>query len=167
MFFEKPVFFSQEESTFSTFWEILLNQLHPTTIFLSLAVFKKVNFFQKTLYFTWKKPNFEHFEKFILSVAMYSEFATFSNFSLKKVFVRNEPIYVFQRPYFLNVLKFLTCSVAFYCKFAHSASSKKNPKTFRKSQLLFLNKKPKFFTFLRNLITPVAFYSKLAAVGNF
>ena len=96
-FSKKPIFFSQEEATLSTFSEILLNQLHPTTIFLTLAVFKKVNFFQKPLYFTWKKPNFEHFEKFIHSVAMYSEFATFSNFSVKKVFVRNEPIF-FSKP---------------------------------------------------------------------
>ncbi len=97
-FFEKPIFFSQEEAILSTFSEILLNQLHPTTNFLSLAVFKKVNLFQKIHIFYIKKTNFEHFEKFIHSVAMYNKFATFSNFSLKKVFVRNEPIYVFQSP---------------------------------------------------------------------
>ena len=97
-FFEKPIFFSQEEAILSTFSEIVLNQLHPTTNFLSLAVFKKVNLFQKIHIFYIKKPNFEHFEKFFHSVAMYNKFATYSNFSLKKVFVRNEPIYVFQSP---------------------------------------------------------------------
>ena len=97
-FFEKPIFFSQEEANLSTYSEILLIQLHPTTNFLSLAVFKKVNLFQKIHIFYIKKPNFEYFEEFIHSVAMYNKFATFSKFYLKKVFVRNEPIYVFQSP---------------------------------------------------------------------
>ena len=116
-FFKKPIFFFQEEATFLTLWEILLIQLHPTTNFLSLAVFKKVNLFQKIHIFYIKKPKFEHFEKFIHSVAMYSKFTTFSTFSLKKVFVRKEPIYFlkpqifgrFEASYLLNCIVVQVC----------------------------------------------------------
>ena len=137
MFFEKPIFFSQEETTLSTFSEILLNQLHPTTNFLSLAVFKKVNLFQKTHIFYIKKSNFEPFEKFIHSVAMYSEFATFSNFSLKKVSVRNEPIFFFKAPDFWTFWRFLHVQLHFSASLPHSAIFKKNPKIFRKTSSFF------------------------------
>ena len=136
-FFEKPVFFSQEEAILSTFSEILLNQLHPTTNFLSLAVFKKVNLFKKIHIFYIKKPNFEHFEKFIHSVAMYKKFATFSNFSLKKVFVRNEPIYVLKAPKFWTFWRFLLVQLHFSASLPHSAILKKNPQIFQKSHLFF------------------------------
>ncbi len=120
-FSEKPNFFFQEETTSSTFWEILLTQLHPTTNFLSLAVFAKVFFFQK------KKQNILLKKKYFLivsrilthSVALYSKFATFSNFSLKKNFVRNEPIYFlkpqifgrFEASYLLNCIVVQVCYI--------------------------------------------------------
>ena len=56
--------FLKRQPLFSTFLGILLIQLHPTSNFLSLAVFKKVNFFRKTHIFYLRKPNFEHFENF-------------------------------------------------------------------------------------------------------
>ncbi len=98
---------------------------------------------------------------------MYSEFATFSNFSVKKVFVRNEPIFFFKAPKFWTSWRFLLVQLHFSASLPHLAIFKKNPQIFRKTHLLFLNKKPKFFKFLRNFITSVAFYSKLAAVGVF
>ena len=50
-FFRETSFFSQDEATFSTFWEILLNQLPPTTNFTSLADFEQLFFFRKTQIF--------------------------------------------------------------------------------------------------------------------
>ena len=63
-FFEKQIFFFQKGANFSTFWEIVLNQLQPNTNFSSLAVFKKITiFFRETHIFHLIKTNFERFEK--------------------------------------------------------------------------------------------------------
>ena len=55
--------FFQEETTFLTFWETLLFQLHPITKFLSVAFFwTSPLFFRKTHTFYLLKSNFERFE---------------------------------------------------------------------------------------------------------
>ena len=57
--FEKPIFFFQEKATFSTFWEILLIQLHPTVIIFIFSGFWKSHFLnRKTHIFCLKKAKF-------------------------------------------------------------------------------------------------------------
>ena len=98
-FFEKPIFVFQEEATSSTFWEILLIQLHPTTITFAFSGFwKSYFFFEKLIFFTWKNQILNILRTFIHSVARYSEFATFSNFSLKKSFCSTWTHLFFSKP---------------------------------------------------------------------
>ena len=83
-FFEKTIFFLQEETTFSLFWETLPIQLHPTTNFLSLAFFLKKSIvfsknpftlFNKTKVWTFQEVLLfqSHFNASLLSSAIFSK----------------------------------------------------------------------------------------------
>ena len=64
IFLWKTNLFFEKGANFSTFWEIVLNQLQPNTNFSSLAVFKKITIFSReTHIFHLIKTNFERFEK--------------------------------------------------------------------------------------------------------
>ena len=133
--------FSQEEATFSTFWEIFLIQLHPTTNFLSLADIKKSQFFfQKPIYFTWKNQILNILRNFFHSAAFYIKFDTFSNFSLEKVFVRNEPISFFKAPNVWTFWRFILDQLHCSASLPHLAVLKKIHKFFEKP-IYFLKQK--------------------------
>ena len=135
MFFENRIFFSQEGATFSTFWELLLIQLHLTTlIFIFSGFFKKVNFSKKTpIFYLKKKQILNNLRTFIHSVALFSKFATLSSFSLEKVFVRNETIFFLKAPKLWTFWRFLLVQLHCSASLPHLAVFKKNPQIFRKT----------------------------------
>ena len=126
-FFLKNQTFFQEETNFSTFWEVILFQLHPTA-----------NFLEKPIYvFSKKNRTFERFWDILLI-----QLQSASNWLLLAVSKKTQdffekPVFFSRRNQFFNVLKSPTISAASYNKFLSLAVSKKQF-FFRKTHLFYL-----------------------------
>ena len=81
-FFWKTIFF-QDETNFSTFWEILPFQLHPITNFYLWRFLQNQFIFKKPIYFIYYNQFLKVSRSLTFLVAFYRKFATFSSFFYK------------------------------------------------------------------------------------
>ena len=112
----------QQNPKFWTLWEILLIESPSTAKLLPSAIFQKNHIFlPKNTYILFNKTKFWTFWEVLLFESHFTaNLLPYANFRKNHGFFSKYPSFFQQRPFFdfLNVLRSLTFSVAFYGKFA-------------------------------------------------
>ena len=118
MFEKKPTYFLKQPN-FWTFWRFLLDQLHYSASLQPLAnSLKNSQTFETPIYFFQSKNlKFLRFEKSYQFNCLLQQICCCWRFLKLKIFVK-KPIFFSKGSQVSNVLRYLTNSVAFYCKFA-------------------------------------------------
>ena len=149
-----------------TFSEILLLRSHFASNLLPSAISKKFNVFLKNPSIFFKKTQtLNVLRNFIISVAFYGKFASFSDFEkIQYFFSKNQSIFL-KKPKFWTLWENLPFESHFTANLLPWRFWK-NSDFFSKNPFIFF-KKTQTLNVLRNFTISVAFYIKLAFFGDF